>query len=351
LLCFSYFCKKYNGMFEKRTTKTDLSKLGEFGLIDHLTKNIEIKQTTTELGVGDDCAVLDAAGKKILVTTDLLVENIHFDLSYTPLKHLGYKAVAVKPEQITVSLAVSSRFTLEALEEIYKGMLMCCKRYGVDLVGGDTTSSNSGLVISITAVGYAGKDKYVKRSTAKKGDLVCVSGNVGAAYMGLLLLQREKETWKANPNMQPDLEGNDYILERFLKPEPRLDVVELLKENNIHPTSMIDVSDGIASDLLHICKNSGVGCTLYEEKMPVDAATALMAETFSINPITAAMNGGEDYELLFTIAQEDYEKIELLRQIAVIGHITEESAGVNIISHDNVSVPVEAQGWDHLKKK
>lgn len=348
-------------MFEKRESKTNLSELGEFGLIDHLTKGITKVNDSTEVGIGDDCAVINTGGKKMLVTTDLLIENVHFDLSYTPLKHLGYKAVAVnlsdvaammgKPEQITVSIAVSSKFSVEAINEVYNGIKLCCKRYGVDLIGGDTTSSTSGLLISVTAMGFAKDDKYVLRSTAQRGDLVCLSGNVGASYMGLLLLQREKQAWKANPNMQPDLDGNDYILERHLKPEPRLDIVQLLEDNDIHPTSMIDVSDGVASEILHICNDSDKGCTLYEEKLHVDPATALMCETFGINPVTAAMNGGEDYELLFTIKQEDYPKIENLKQINVIGHITDKESGVNIVSHDNVSVPVTAQGWDHMKKE
>ncbi len=348
-------------MFEKRVTKTNLSELGEFGLIDHLTNDIKIVNESSEIAVGDDCAVIDSKGRKVLVTTDLLIENVHFDLSYTPLKHLGYKAIAInlsdvasmmgKPEQVTISIAMSSKFTVEAIEEIYKGMKLCCNRYGVDIVGGDTTTSTSGLMISVTAMGYAENNDYVLRSGAGRGDLVCLTGNVGASYMGLLLLQREKEAWKANPNMQPDLEGNDYILERHLKPEPRLDIVALLKENGIKPTSMIDVSDGVASEILHIATRSGLGCALYEEKIPVDPATAIMCENFGMNPITAAMNGGEDYELLFTIKQEDYPKIEALKQVAVIGHMTEKEAGVNIISHDNISVPVEAQGWDHLKKK
>jgi len=348
-------------MFEKRVTKTNLSELGEFGLIDHLTKDIKTVNVSSEVAVGDDCAVIDSKGRKVLVTTDLLIENVHFDLSYTPLKHLGYKAIAInlsdvasmmgKPEQVTVSIAMSSKFTVEAIEEIYKGMKLCCKRYGVDIVGGDTTTSTSGLMISVTAIGYVDNGDYVLRSGAGRGDLVCLTGNVGASYMGLLLLQREKEAWKANPNMQPDLEGNDYILERHLKPEPRLDIVELLKENGIKPTSMIDVSDGVASEILHIATSSGLGCALYEEKIPVDPATAIMCENFDLNPITAAMNGGEDYELLFTIKQEDYPKIEALKQVAVIGHMTEKEAGVNIISHDNISVPVQAQGWDHLKNR
>jgi len=348
-------------MFEKRVTKTNLSELGEFGLIDHLTKDIKTVNVSSEVAVGDDCAVIDSKGRKVLVTTDLLIENVHFDLSYTPLKHLGYKAIAInlsdvasmmgKPEQVTVSIAMSSKFTVEAIEEIYKGMKLCCKRYGVDIVGGDTTTSTSGLMISVTAIGYVDNGDYVLRSGAGRGDLVCLTGNVGASYMGLLLLQREKEAWKANPNMQPDLEGNDYILERHLKPEPRLDIVELLKENGIKPTSMIDVSDGVASEILHIATSSELGCALYEEKIPVDPATAIMCENFDLNPITAAMNGGEDYELLFTIKQEDYPKIEALKQVAVIGHMTEKEAGVNIISHDNISVPVQAQGWDHLKNR
>ncbi len=357
---FSYFCKKIVEMFEKRVSKTDMSELGEFGLIDHLTKEIKLINDSTEIGVGDDCAVINSKGKKMLVTTDLFIEDIHFDLSYTPLKHLGYKAVSINlsdiasmmgtPEQITVSFALSSKYSIEAVEEIYAGINLCCKRYGVDLIGGDTSTSQSGLMISITAIGYAREDKYVLRSTAQRGDLVCLSGDVGASYMGLLLLQREKQTWKANPNMQPDLEGHDYILERHLKPEPRLDIVKILNDNDINPTSMIDVSDGVASEILHICTKSDKGCTLYEEKLPIDAATSLMAQEFNINPVTAAMNGGEDYELLFTISQNDFSKIEALKQITVIGHITDKEAGVNIVSHDNVSVPVQAQGWNHLKK-
>ena len=266
-------------MFEKRVTKTNLSELGEFGLIDHLTNDIKIVNESSEIAVGDDCAVINSKGRKVLVTTDLLIENVHFDLSYTPLKHLGYKAIAInlsdvasmmgKPEQVTISIAMSSKFTVEAIEEIYKGMKLCCNRYGVDIVGGDTTTSTSGLMISVTAMGYAENNDYVLRSGAGRGDLVCLTGNVGASYMGLLLLQREKEAWKANPNMQPDLEGNDYILERHLKPEPRLDIVALLKENGIKPTSMIDVSDGVASEILHIATSSGLGCALYEEKIPV----------------------------------------------------------------------------------
>ncbi|PID94355.1 MAG: thiamine-phosphate kinase [Bacteroidetes bacterium] len=346
-------------MFEKREDKTPLSALGEFGLIDHLTKGITRVNDTTEVGVGDDCAVLNPSGKKMLITTDLLLENVHFDLSYTPLKHLGYKAVAVnlsdivammgKPEQVVVSIAVSSKFTVEAVDEIYKGINLCCKRYGVDLVGGDTTTSTSGLMISISAVGVARDDAYVLRSGAQQGDLVCLSGDVGASYMGLLLLQREKEVWKANPRMQPDLAGYDYILERHLKPEPRTDIVKLLQEHEVQPTSMIDVSDGVASEILHLCKQSKKGCTLYEEKLPIDPQTISLCESFKMNPVTAAMNGGEDYELLFTIAQKDYPKIEAMKEIAVIGHMTEEASGAILVSHDNVVVPIEAQGWNHLK--
>lgn len=347
-------------MFENRNSKTHLSELGEFGLIDRLTKNIKLINDSSILGVGDDCAVIDAKDKQIIVTTDMLVEGIHFDISYTPLKHLGYKAVAVnlsdiaammgRPTQITVSMALSSKYTLEAIEEIYVGMRLCCKQYGVDLVGGDTTSNITGLVISITAIGLVEKDKFVKRSTANEGDLVCLSGNTGAAYMGLLLLQREKEAWKANPDLQPDLEGNDYVLERYLKPEPRLDIVQLLNEKGIHPTSMIDVSDGVASEIMHICTNSKVGCALYEEKLPIDPVTNINAELFSISAVTAALNGGEDYELLFTIKQADYPKIEPLKQISVIGHITDAGAGVNLITRDNASIPIQAQGWDAFKK-
>ncbi|MCK9167475.1 MAG: thiamine-phosphate kinase [Bacteroidales bacterium] len=348
-------------MFESRNTKTNLSELGEFGLIERLTRDVKIQNDTTELGVGDDCAVINPDGKRVLITTDLLIEDVHFDLTYSPLKHLGYKAIAVNlsdiaammglPQQVTVSVALSSRFTVEAIEEVYSGMKLCCRKYGVDLVGGDTTTSTTGLLISVTAVGLAGENCYIRRSTAQKGDLVCLTGNVGAAYMGLLLLQREKLAWKANPNLQPDLEGHDYILERFLKPEPRLDIVQLLQKNALQPTSMIDVSDGVASEILHICRSSAVGCALYEEKIPIDPATALMAGVFNINPVTAAMNGGEDYELLFTIPQDAYPVLAQLKQISIIGHITDKNSGVNLITHDNVSVPVEAQGWDALRKR
>lgn len=338
--------------------KTDLKELGEFGLIDRLTSGIELRQPSTEKGIGDDAAILNYGGEKILVTKDLLVENIHFNLMYTPLKHLGYKSAVVNfsdiaamngtPRQLLVGLAVSSRFPLEAIEEFYAGLRLACEKYNVDLVGGDTTSSSSGMFISITVLGSA--EKPVCRNTAQVNDLVCVSGDLGAAYMGLLLLEREKEVFNANPNMQPDLEGHDYVLERQLKPEARIDITKLLAENGITPTSMIDISDGLASEILHICKQSNTGCHIYEEKIPIDISTANLAEEFGIQPAVAALNGGEDYELLFTINQKDFEKIGKLKDdIRIIGHITEVSAGCYLIPKNGTAITLQAQGWDGLK--
>jgi len=338
--------------------QTPLSALGEFGLINRLTENIQIRNTSTLTGVGDDAAVLSYPDKKIVVTTDLLTEGIHFNLMYVPLKHLGYKAVVVNlsdvyamnatPRQITVSLAISSKFSLEAIEELYSGIHLACEKYGVDLIGGDTTSSLTGLTISITAIGEASEDELVYRSGAKVGDLVCVSGDLGGAYMGLQLLERENEVFKINPNQQPQFEGYDYILERQLKPEARSDFQELLKTLGIKPTSMIDISDGLSSEVLHLCKASKVGCNIYEDKIPLDRQTKDFAEELSINPLVAALNGGEDYELLFTVPITSYDLIKKEFDITVIGHITPESEGANLITTGDSVVPLQAQGWNPL---
>jgi thiamine-monophosphate kinase len=345
----------------ENATKTPLSEYGEFGLIDLLTKNIQLKNPSTILGVGDDAAIIQAGDRQQLVSKDLLIEGVHFDIRYYPLKHLGYKAIAVnlsdiaamnaKPEQILVGIAASSRYTVEALEEIYAGMYLCCEHYGVDLVGGDTTSSLSGLCISITVLGYAKAEKIVRRSTAQTNDLICVSGDLGGAYMGLMVLEREKEVFLKDPKAQPDLEGFDYILQRQLKPSPRFDIVDLLEENNILPTAMIDISDGLASEILHICKQSHKGCTLYEDKIPIDIQTNDTAMNFSLIPTTIALNGGEDYELLFTIKQSDYEKINTIKDISVIGHMNDEKEGCYLITNDKKSIPLKAQGWDAYIKR
>jgi thiamine-monophosphate kinase len=345
----------------ENATKTPLSEYGEFGLIDLLTKNIQLKNPSTILGVGDDAAIIQAGDRQQLVSKDLLIEGVHFDIRYYPLKHLGYKAIAVnlsdiaamnaKPEQILVGIAASSRYTVEALEEIYAGMYLCCEHYGVDLVGGDTTSSLSGLCISITVLGYAKAEKIVRRSTAQTNDLICVSGDLGGAYMGLMVLEREKEVFLKDPKAQPDLEGFDYILQRQLKPSPRFDIVDLLEENNILPTAMIDISDGLASEILHICKQSHKGCTLYEDKIPIDIQTNDTAMDFSLIPTTIALNGGEDYELLFTIKQSDYEKIKTIKDISVIGHMNDEKEGCYLITNDKKSIPLKAQGWDAYIKR
>lgn len=335
--------------------RTELEELGEFGLIDHLTKNIEHYQPSTIKGVGDDTAVIDRGDHYELVTTDMLIEGVHFDMSYTPLKHLGYKAIAVnvsdicamngKATQVTVGIAVSNRFPVEALEELYEGMLIACKAYEVDLVGGDTSSSLSGLLISVNAIGRVDKNKIAYRSGAKENDLICVSGDLGAAYIGLQILEREKSVWKENPEIQPDLEGHDYVLERFLKPEPRADINELFAKENIIPTSMIDISDGLASEILHLCKSSKVGAKIYEEKIPVDAAVASQCGDFNLEPSVCALNGGEDYELLFTIKQSDFEKINQLTEIKTIGHITDASEGVCLVYPKGEEIFIKAQGW------
>ncbi|MCX6230741.1 MAG: thiamine-phosphate kinase [Bacteroidetes bacterium] len=348
-------------MFEDRSKKrTELGELGEFGLIDHLCKDLKNRNASTIKGVGDDAAVIDNKEKQMLVSTDLLVEGIHFDLSYTPLKHLGYKAAVVNfsdivamngtPKQLLVAIAVSNRFSVEALEELYDGIKLACEKYKVDLVGGDTTSSTSGLFISMTILGEAAKEDIVYRNGAQESNLLCVSGNLGAAYLGLLLLEREKEVYKANPASQPELLGYDYILQRQLKPEARLDIIKLLKENNIKPTAMIDISDGLASEILHICKQSDKGCSLYEDKIPIDASTSILAEEFKLIPTIAALSGGEDYEVLFTAEISDFEKLKSLKDVHIIGHITDKNSGANLITSSGAAIPLTAQGWDALKE-
>ena len=337
----------------------DLKDLGEFGLIERLTKKIKLFNENTLLGPGDDAAIINSS-KEILVSSDMLVEGIHFDMAFTPLKHLGYKSVIVNisdiyamngnPKQITVGLAISSKYTLEAIEEFYDGILLACEKYKVDVIGGDITSCINGLTISITAIGEAMKKEIVKRSGAKENDLLITTGDLGGAYMGLNVLQREKEVWKSNPNMQPELDNYNYILERQLKPEARRDVIEFLKKCNVKPTSMIDISDGLASEVFHICTSSNVGCQLYEEKIPIDPQTYQTSMDFNTNPTVSALNGGEDYELLFTINQKDYEKIKNDPNLTVIGHITKKSQGINLIGNGNTSTPLQAQGWNHFNK-
>ena len=343
---------------EKRTT---LDQIGEFGLIDRITKPFAHYHATTVKGVGDDAAVIQINDTEhLLISTDMLVEGVHFNLMYAPLKHLGYKSVVVnlsdiyamngKPEQITVSLAISSRFTAEAIDELYAGIRKACDVYGVDLVGGDTTSSLSGLMISITAIGRVNHEDVVYRSGAKENDLLIVSGDLGGAFVGLQVLEREKEVYKSNPNAQPELEGHDYILERQLKPEARKDIIQFLDELGVRPTSMIDVSDGLASEILHICRASGVGCHVYDEKLPIDPTTYSTARDFNLDPSTCALNGGEDYELLFTIKQADYEKIKGSPHMTIIGHIVEENAGIYLIDRAGALIPIQAQGWNHFDR-
>ncbi len=341
------------------SNRTELSELGEFGLIDHLTKNIELQQASTLVGVGDDAAVMDYFGRQTVVTTDLLLEGVHFDLMYSPLKHLGYKAVVVNlsdvyamnaiPTQITISLGVSNRISLEALEEFYEGVYAACRTYGVDLVGGDTTTSQKGFVISVTALGEVAPDNFVKRSTAQKGDLICVSGDLGAAYLGLLFLERERKIFLENPKIQPDLEQEEYVIGRLLKPEARNDIVGFFAEQELRPTAMIDISDGLSSDLLHICRDSHLGCVLYEDKIPVAEDTRKAAFKFELDPTACALSGGEDYELLFTISQADYDKVSQHTGITVVGYMTEISEGEHIITKGGSKYPLTAQGWNHLK--
>ena len=336
--------------------QTEISDLGEFGLIDRLTKDFPLRNPQTKKGIGDDAAILDFGDKEVLVTTDLLLEGIHFDLRYVPLKHLGYKAAIVnfsdiyamngKPLQITVSLGVSSRFTVEHLEALYSGIRLACELYGVDLVGGDTSASVTGLVISITCLGETEKGMAVTRSGAKPTDVICVSGDLGSAFMGLQLLERENTVAAGQKDFQPDFAGKEYILERQLKPEARRDIVEALHKEGIKPTSMIDISDGLSSELLHICKESGVGCRIYEDKIPIDYQTAMMAEEFNMNLVTAAMNGGEDYELLFTVPLSDHEKVEKMKGVNMIGYVTKPELGAALVTRDGGELPIKAQGWN-----
>ncbi len=340
--------------------RTEISSLGEFGLIEHLTRNIELQNASSVLGVGDDAAVIDHFGKQTVITTDLLLEGVHFDLMYTPLKHLGYKSVIVNlsdiyamnaiPTQITMSIGISNRFSVEAIDEFYEGVYAACNKYGVDLVGGDTTSSQKGLVISVTAIGEVVPDTFVKRSTAKKGDLLCVSADLGAAYVGLLFLEREKKIYMESPGVQPDLEGESYVIGRLLKPEARKDIIEFFADQQVQPTSMMDISDGLSSEILHICKESNLGCVLYEEKIPIAEEMKKAAFKFEIDPTACALSGGEDYELLFTIAQSDYDKLVLNEQISVVGYMTEPDLGAHIITKGGGKHAITAQGWNHLKQ-
>lgn len=340
--------------------RTEIATLGEFGLIEHLTEGIEPKNASTVYGVGDDAAVLSyPSDKQVLVTTDILLEGVHFDLTYVPLKHLGYKAAVVNfsdiyamngtPRQITVTLGVSKRFSVEDMEQLYAGIRLACEVYGVDVVGGDTTSSLTGLTISITCIGEADADKVVYRNGAKETDLICVSGDLGAAYMGLQLLEREKAVLRGNTDMQPDFSGKEYLLERQLKPEARKDIIQKLAEAGIHPTAMMDISDGLSSELMHICKQSHAGCRIYEEHIPIDYQTAVMAEEFNMNLTTCALNGGEDYELLFTVPIADHERVQDIEGIRLIGHITKPELGCALITRDGQEFELKAQGWNPLK--
>lgn len=338
---------------------TPVSQLGEFGLIEHLTKNFLLVNASTLKGIGDDAAVLDSEGKKTVVSTDLLVEGIHFDLMYTPLKHLGYKSVVVnlsdiyamnaEPKQITVSIAISSRFTIEALDELYAGIELACKNYKIDLIGGDTTSSLSGLIISVTAIGLANAEDLVYRNGAKEGDLVCVTGDLGAAYLGLQILEREKRIYLEHPEVQPELDNSDYLIGKQLKPEARKEVLKFFKDMNLKPTSMMDLSDGLSSDILHICKQSAVGCELYEAQIPVSEDAYHMALKFNLDPITCALNGGEDYELLFTIQPEDETKIADEDTFCIIGTITKKENGCVLVTRSNNRHVLKAQGWNHFE--
>ncbi len=336
--------------------RTEIADLGEFGLIDHLTRNFEIHNASTILSVGDDAAVIDHFGKQTVVSTDLLLEGIHFDLMYTPLKHLGYKAVMVNlsdiyamnaiPTQVTMSIGISNRFSVEALNEFYEGVYLACEKHKVDLVGGDTSTSNKGFIISVTAIGEVAPDRFVKRSTAGQGDLICVSGDLGGAFLGLTLMEREKNIYLENPQIQPDLENESYIVGRLLKPEARKDIIEFFEQQQIIPTAMMDVSDGISSEVLHLCKQSGLGCMLYEEKLPVSEDSRKAAYKFGLDPTVCALNGGEDYELIFTLRQEDHEKITLNEEISVIGYMTDIAEGCKLRTKGGNTHPVTAQGWN-----
>ncbi|MFT7442579.1 MAG: thiamine-monophosphate kinase [Maribacter sp.] len=346
---------------DKNQQRTSLAELGEFGLINHITKYFKTENSSTIKAIGDDAAVLDASEKQTLVTTDLLIEGVHFDLSYMPLKHLGYKAVVTNlsdvyamngvAEQITVSLAVSNRFSLEAIEELYAGIQLACETYNVDLIGADTTSSTKGMLISITAIGKVNKDEAVYRNTAKETDLIVVTGDLGAAYLGLQVLEREKQVFKVDPNNQPDLENYTYLIERQLKPEARKDVAGLLKELEIKPTSMIDVSDGLSSELFHICTQSKVGCKVYEDKLPLDPQVISACEEFELDSTMVALSGGEDYELLFTVAIADFDKIKGNPHFSIIGHVTAENQGLQLITRAGQEIGLKAQGWNSLDKQ
>ncbi len=348
-------------MKKNKKTLTGISELGEFGLIDCLTRNFNNKNKKTVMGVGDDAAIIDTGDPYTIITKDIFSEGVHFDITYAPLKHLGYKVVTANlsdiyamngvATHIFTGIGVSSRYSLEAMQEIYSGIELACERYGLDLGGGDTIASKSGLFISVTALGHVSPDKVVYRSGAKEHDLICVSGNLGGAYAGLLILEREKQVFKANPDMQPDLKNYDYVLERQLKPEARKDIIEILGNIKVKPSSMIDISDGLASEIMHICKNSDCGASIYEEKFPLDKMTANVAHEFKIDPATFVLNGGEDYELLFTINQKDYEKIKDHQEISVIGHITDKSEGAKLITVSGNVVELKAQGWDAFKTK
>jgi thiamine-monophosphate kinase len=346
-------------MFENSGGRTEIQHLGEFGLIEHVQRAVTIYHPEETLkGIGDDAAVIDSKGMLTVVSTDMLAEGVHFDLSFHPLKHLGYKAIVVNlsdiyamnatPKQVLVSVALSNRFSLEAFEELYAGMQLACKNYKVDLAGGDTTSSKAGLVISITAIGVATQKELVYRNTAHEKDLLCVSGDLGGAYLGLQVLEREKRIFMEHPGVQPDLSGNDYILERQLKPEARRDIVEQLRERGVQPTAMIDVSDGLASEIFHLCRQSNLGCDVYENKIPIDPQTFERAREFGLDPTVCALSGGEDYELLFTIRPDDYEKIREHVDVSIVGHMTHASNGVNMITRAETSIPLKAQGWDAL---
>ena len=340
--------------------RTEISTYGEFGLIKHLTEKFKIENPSTLKGVGDDAAVLSYGNKKVLVTTDLLLEGIHFDLVYVPITHLGYKAAVVnfsdiyamngEPKQITVSIGVSKRFSVEDLEQLYAGIQLACDKYGVDLIGGDTSASLTGLTISITCIGEADEDKIVYRNGAKETDLICVTGDLGSAYMGLQLLEREKVVFAANDEAQPDFEERDYILQRQLKPEARKDIIKLLRDNNILPTSMMDISDGLSSELMHICSQSKVGCRIYEDKIPINYQAVVMAEELNMSIVTAALNGGEDYELLFTASLADYDKIVTMEGIAIVGHTTKPGLGLQLVGREGEEIELRAQGWNSLEK-
>jgi len=336
--------------------RTEIASLGEFGLIEHLTKNFEIQNASTIVSVGDDAAVVDHFGKQTVITTDLLLEGVHFDLMYTPLKHLGYKAVVVNvsdvyamnaiPTHITMSIGISNKFSVEALNEFYDGVYLACEKYNVDLIGGDTSSSKTGFVISVTAIGEVAPNQFVKRNTAQKGDLICVTGDLGAAFLGLTILEREKKIYLENPQVQPDLEQEDYIVGRILKPEARGDIIQFFADSNITPTSMMDVSDGLSSEALHLCKQSNLGCRIYEEKLPIAEAARKAAFKFGLDPTVCALNGGEDYELIFTLRQEDHDKITLNEEISVIGYMTDTAEGSKIITKAGNTFDITAQGWN-----